>query len=399
MVTLRHRLLLGLTLASTALLVAAACGPSLFDGLTGGDAGHGPTTGEACDRALAPAAPTSEDTTEIPEIYFAFDEIKVDTLAAVDGGIAPARGYDLDGLCTACSPDAGNLPTPPSCVVARSAATTGGPTAQCDQSNGRDNNLGAMFNTIIGFVPGAKSDFATEKIRAGLFTILVDVKGWNGKNDDPSVSVTIYGSLGLEPTSSVPAFDGTDTWSLDPASLVEGDSKIGLDCRLDASSCTPVGDRVAQAGNAYVSGGTLVAKFAAAPLNIDTNVGSLLFDLDAPQLVAKIGKDDTGRYRLQGELVGRWPVDKALHAIGSLVFPDVTGKIAPLCTSSIYYGPVKIVVCSEPDLPTQVDGGSGEPCGAISSAIAFKASDEARPSFVYQRDAGSGLCATDTCAP
>ncbi len=400
--TLRQRLLAGLALSATTLLAAAACGPGLFDGLTGGDAGTdtGPTqTGAVCNLAVPPAAPTNADSTEDPEIYFAFDQIKIDTRPSPDGGIAPPTGFDLDGLCTVCDPDAGNIPTPASCVVPPSATGTVSPL--CDLSNGRDNNLAVMFNTLLSNIPQATTDFASQKIQQGIFTILVDLKGWNGNDDDPNVGVTIYGSQGMDTTdggSPLPKFDGTDTWSLDPRSIFDGPSKVGVDCRLDLSFCTPLPTQVSQMGNAYVSGGTLVAKFASVPINIATNVGNLTFDLDQPELVAKLTKDADGRFRMLGQFIGRWPTAKALPAIASLSFP-IAGKVAPLCTNPTFYTVVKAVVCAEPDLPAQADGGAGAPCGAISSAIEFSASNEARPSIVFERPDAGAPCAgfSDAC--
>ena len=404
---MRRQYLGVLLLSSTALGIAAACGPGFLDGLTGGGAdGGGPPpgddAGEICDPLVAPTRPTG-DGPPGPEVYFAFEQIKIDTNAPPDGGLEPPQGLDLDGLCT-CHPSAR------ACMPASANGDPNAGEAQCDPDGGRgrDDALGELFNALIATIQEAKTDFATERIRLGQFTIMVDVRAWNGSDNDQSVDVTLLGSQLLDRIdggrAAAPRFDGTDTWTLDPLSLFEGESKLGRDCRIDVSFCNATPGRIAagQSGNAYVKDGVLVAKFRSAPFVIGTNIGDLLYDAEEPTLVAKISKDPSGRTRLVGEVSGRWRSDKALAAISPLLFPDTTtGALVPLCTQPSFYGVVKQAVCSLADLPLTPDLPSTSLCQTLSASIAFSAGEVQRPSFVARRTDGGGPCASfqDDCIP
>lgn len=404
---MRRQYLGVLLLASTALGIAAACGPGFLDGLTGGGGADdgGPAddagpAGEVCDPIVPPTRPEG-DGPPGPEIFFAFEQIKIDTNAPADGGLAPPQGLDLDGLCT-CHPSAR------ACVPASANGDPDAGEAQCDEPGGRDDALAALFNALLATVQEAKTDFATERIRLGQFTIMVAVRAWNGTDNDESVDVTLLGSQGLDRLDGgrapAPRFDGTDTWTIDPLSLFEGESKLGRDCRIDVSFCNASPGRIAagQSGNAYVKDGVLVAKFKSAPFVIGTNIGDLLYDTEDPTLVAKISKDADGRARLAGEVAGRWRSDKALAAVSPLNFPDTrTGMLVPLCTQPSFYGVVKQAVCSLADLPLTPDQPPTSLCQTLSASIAFSAASVQRPSFVVQRTDGGGPCASfqDDCVP
>lgn len=391
-----------LLLASTTLGIAAACGPGFLDGLTGGGAGDAgiltpdaDATGEICDPILPPTRPEGTGGTG-PEIFFAFQQIKIDTQAPADGGLAPPQGFDLDGLCSC-------HPSEKACVPAEGTTASDG----CDpDTRGRDDALAALFNVLLAGIQQASTDFANEKIRQGQFTVMIDLRNWDGTDNDPSVDVTLFGSQLLERPDggrSAPLFDGTDTWTIDPLSLFDGDSKLGKDCRIDVSFCNAPATRIAagEFGNAYVKDGVLVAKFKSAPFVIGTNVGDLMYDAEDPTLVARLTKGEDGRTRLDGEVLGRWRSDKALAAIGALNFPGQDGGPEPLCTQPTTYGIAKQAVCTLADLPLTPDAGPTTLCQTLSASIAFSASTVQRPSFVVRRTDGGGPCATfqDDCVP
>jgi hypothetical protein len=350
--------------------------------------------------AIPTAAGGATDTTLQLDVVFAFKAMRVDTVTA-DAGAAAAVGFDLDSRCT--------CPEPKSCL-SRDAST-----AQCDGPNGRDNALARVFNTLNDFIPQFEGGFLNTRIQNGAYTVLVLLSQWNGTRDDPSVLVTILGSQSLDKNAdggsgrSDPAFDGTDVWTLDPSSLEMGDDRIGKDCRDENSLCIPSPSRVARGteGAAFVRDGKLVAHFGSAPIVTRTALGRFTFDFDDLTLVADIiGAGTTGSpsdggvdVRLEGELIGRWPDDRALHAIGDLESILEAG-LRQCQVASTEYAVAKASYCEAADLPRESAGATTtSPCRTVSSAISFVA-PRARPaSRVFKRNDPVSACAgfTDDC--
>ena len=198
-------------LAGSSLLVAVdAC--TIVNGLTvpedaaaqretgASDAGSdGPI--DPCMHAYPPPKPSAADTPTDLSILVAAKRF---TLGTPVGSIPP--GLDLDNACS-CPPA-----VPDTCV---------GKKDHCDAVGGRDNAAGSLFNTLLGAPGPQKIDFderINSGIRAGRNTILLGVDHFNGTNDDPDVSVSVYATVGLLDGSGnnvAPTFTDADRWALD----------------------------------------------------------------------------------------------------------------------------------------------------------------------------------------
>jgi hypothetical protein len=384
--------------AAVGVALAIACGPGFLDGIVGGDAGAGAQNdGRACTLATIPPPPTSPDLPESTDVFFAFESIRIDTRPGVVGLNAP-QGLDLDDRCT--------CPEPASCVPWDARAS------QCDFDGGRDNGLGSLFNTLGSLVgPELENDFATKRIATGEFTFMVDLKQWNGTDNDPSVVVDFLGSEGYDTTDAgsrraSPAFDGNDVWTVSARSIQDGNNALGKDCRNSREVfCFPVLSRRADGaqGNAWVSNGVLVARFEDAPVLAATAKGPINFDINRPTLVARIERTDGGRYFLRGEVTGYWAAERVLRSLADLEdfssTPDGGGPRSRLCTNVLLYSLLKSQVCINVDLPPPL-APADAPCNVLSSAFAFTAGQTVRPSRVYRGlESDAAACPTirDDC--
>jgi len=385
--------------AGAAIGLAIACGPGFLDGLVSGVRAPqeaGLPDARTCTPARAPAPSGAPDSLPNTDVLFAFESVRIDTRPG-DAGLPAAQGLDQDDRCT--------CPEPRSCTPPDAATT------QCDGENGRDNALGIMFNTLGDLVRELRDDFATQRIGLGEYNILLDVTEWNGTGEDPNVVVAILSSEGFDSSDAgssrvLPAFDGTDVWTLSPRSLFDGDLAIGRDCRLPESVCAVTPTRIARGddGRALVTGGVLVARFSAAPLLVNTSYGPLVLDLIEPTIVARIEPrslpDGGVRHLLRGEMSGVWPADRVLRAVADLEsFRADAGQPSRLCVDPTLSAILKSIVCASADLPA-----TGAPpqarCNALSAAFTFTAGETVRPSRVYRgldRDAAPCPPLTDDC--
>jgi hypothetical protein len=359
----------------TACLIAAtpSCGSGFMDGLVGGSRDGGglldalDDDGRACQPATAPGRPegASDDGTNI-SIDFAMESLRADTSGTVDSGTPPPQGLDFDNACTCPEPETCRRPD------------GGQRTRACDGDAGRDNAVASFFNQLGVGVPDFRFDFGTKRIADGVFTIFVNVRGWNGKPDDPQVTVSLVMSQGFDDAANGertrPAFDGNDVWLADQESLLEGAELVGADCR--SPSGRPCLARV-QDLNAYVRDGALVANLSdpltgKARVVMNTPLGSLVFDLLETTLVANIREVD-GRYRLDGELTGRWPAESLLGALANVENPYATDTL--LCQNvNNTYDLLKGTVCASLDLAAdRSKDRTDAPCEALSSALSFTA--------------------------
>lgn len=375
-----------------------SCGSGFMDGLVGGSRdGGGDVTdapesdGRACRPAKAPerAEGVSDDATNI-SIDFALDSVRADTSGGIDSGTPPPQGLDFDEVCT--------CPEAESCV----RGDGGQKNNACDGDGGRDNAVASFFNQLGIAVPDFRLDFGTKRIADGVFTIFVSVRGWNGKPDDPHVTVALIMSQGYDDAANggrtKPAFDGNDVWLIDDDSLVEGASLVGVDCR--APSGRPCIGRV-QDLNAYVRDGVLVANLSdpgtgKAKLVMNTPLGPLVFDLLDTTLFAKI-RDAGGQYRLEGEIAGRWPARSLLEALGNVENPYAADTL--LCENvNNTYDLLKGAVCGSLDLAADKSKDRTDaPCEAVSSALSFTAGKAVlgHVSARAQPDAGCGAVTYD----
>lgn len=373
----------------TASLIAVAgllastqsCGSSFMDGLVGGhrdDGANGDASkpdARSCRLATPPDRPDAADDPKNVQLSFAFETLRLDSKAEVDFGL------DLDRTCT--------CPEPESCTPWDAGASS---SRRCDGDGGRDNALAGFFERLGTLVPELREDFASRRIREGRFTVLVEVRGWNGQPNDPSVTVALRTSQGLDPaaTAGPPAFDGNDVWTVAPESILEGQSALGMDCRA-----TPCVAKVI-ALDAFVTDGTLVAKVRdpsslTTSIVIRTGLGPITFELLDATFVAKI-TSESGRYKLTGALVGRWPVASILSALATLENPFIEDE--SLCRNGQgAYTITKASVCGALDLAAEsrLDGVSNTPCSAMSSTLSFTAS-QAVAGHIFAEDRPDGGC-------
>lgn len=293
--------------------------------------------------------------------------------------IAPAQGLDLDLTCS--------CPGPPSCLAPK------GVEPSCDGPRGQDNALRPVFERFTAF----NQDSLAGTFRAGRSSLLVFVSQYNGGLNDRLVSVGLAVSGGIEgarfPDAGPkdPAFDGTDVWTVDPDSVVGGNDALLAGASCQDKPCVPLVVDTA----AYVSNGVLVARFGALPATKRAFAGQLVFDLEHAFLRAKISKVGEVYQLSEGELTGRWPAERLLH--------NLTGLDSPfggaICKGSALYQQVKAALCAAVDVaPNPAADNQGNPCTAISTVIAFNAT-QARAGRV-SRSVQDPKCPdeVDTCA-
>lgn len=246
-------------------------------------------------------------------------------------------GFDLDHACT-CFPDKDT------CRVAAARQN-------CDGEHGRDNALAELSQSITLPENLDPEKHIKRELSLGRAGLLIRVTDYNGQPDDRSVKVSFYPSNGTETArdgGGPPTFTKADRWTVDPGYLF-GDPSL----RLAALVST----------KAYVTGGVLVALFA-----FKFPLAGLDIDLTSGAFVASLG---TNPPRLdRGVIVGRWALDKAVHALGQL---EVDGSAA--CTLPFFPG-VAPRVCAIADLRlVPSDDGRDLPCDAISVGIGFAAGE------------------------
>jgi hypothetical protein len=262
-------------------------------------------------------------------------------------------GLDLDGLCT--------CPGPEACKPRDEAS-------HCDSTGGIDNSGGDFLAvTLNGFVGATPSGDLTTRIGKGLYTILVEVRGYGGAPNQSKVVVGIYDSHGLYaivdggPVNVPPSWDGGDEWT--------------IDCTLSAASCIGKPSDVVWLGDggytpgfidevAYVSDGTLVAHIPSVTLDFAVTQTTL----SDVVLVAKLSPE-SGSYRLDGQLAGRVTTRDMLSALGR-----VKGSSSGfLCGDHPDLVPLKGRICAAADLPSRPDEDAGTLCNAVSFAVPFTA--------------------------
>lgn len=367
MVTRRH-LAVGASFAVALgiLVIAPACGSGFLDGLSGGsrDAGpsdDGPIGRDAPAEARActphrPPPPPPADTpdTELPgTIVMAIDALRIDDAVNADASIPPTLGFDLDNACT--------CPEPESCLAPPDAAR------KCDGDGGTDNTLGRLFAQLgASFAEELGPDFATTRIRAGAYGALMTIGGWNREPNDPKVFVAFFLSHGTQRPDGgggTPSLklDGTDIWSIDPASVQNGENNVGADCEAEIEKCLP---KVVSM-NAYVTDNTVVARIDV-PFAISNSVGRIVIEMEDVLLAAKLRKDGD-LYRGEGEFVGRWPVDRVIRALGRIPIDE-----KPLCDQPFAFEFARQEVCNAVDIASdRAKDLTGARCDALSAAFRF----------------------------
>ena len=366
----------------------AACGPGSIDDLTGGRRDGGSLApdasrdaapdAEVCLHAAPPDPPPGVEGPGGRDFTFALDKIRLEN--GDYAGLPKPRGLDLDRTCT--------CPESDSCVLPSSGKRS------CDDAEGRDNLGASLLGRAAALFSTVRPDVIEGRIRSGVYTVIVDVRGWNGTPDDPALLVSITFSSGIENPSggdagdTKPKFDGTDVWSVHPAALINGEALLGRSCAT--SPCVPVNlDQ-----NAYMRGGVIVAKFDRVSVGIES--GAFVLEVTSATLTAKLVTSGSGA-RIEGELAGRWPTERLLASFASLKDP-ISGK--PLCPDNPTYQALKKTVCEAADLATDPKKDrTGAPCDAVSDAISFTGST-AKLGKVERGNTDAPPCSgvVDTCA-
>jgi hypothetical protein len=349
------------------------------------DSGVAPAPG-VCVPALVPSHPT-DDGDAGPgaiDIAFALQSIDVGSNPGTDGG---PYGWDLDTVCTCV--DNG----PSSCIPQSDAGRV------CDDDAGRDHASVALFHalSLVGTIVDAGQVVSTlngqlnEGLQAGQYSLLIQILGYNPSvaNYSP-LTVNVYQSNGLNAVEDggTPHVvgDGTDKWTVDPGSIVNGQKFVGVSCTAGGSSdCTPSFTDV----NAYVTNGVLVANLETLPVAFGNNsiLAGVSMTLSSAVLTGKISvlfPNGMPTYTLQnGTLSGRWKTQALLSTLAAI--PDSTdtkyktpdgGLLYPyLCNQAPSYGLIKGFVCSTvADIASNsaLDN-SGAQCDAISVGMTFTA--------------------------
>ena len=262
------------------------------------------------------------------------------TLHSIDlGDMGDIPGYDLDHTCT-CTGDAG-----PTCAGRGTASGL-----YCDAPGGVDNQFAKIVQLIqIPLGSSISSTAFSDKAAAGYWTLMIQVKGYNGEVDDPSVQVALYPCAGLGTT---PKWDGTDSWPV-------------LDVAEDS-----MGNPIYAADGAYVANHTLVATVPKVPITFAGMKQTITLTLSGAVLTGKLVESNSTWRLLQGVLAARLGLSDFFGSLSS--YRDNNGM--PLCTDSGFiYSTAKTSVCNDADIlidPTQPKSAT---CDALSFAMGFTA--------------------------
>lgn len=213
----------GMIAASLVLVsVVGACSlTTSFDGVSGtrpADSGIGPTTDSGT--AQPPARPAGEPVPGagsrtlwlgVKHFHFAHSND-----ALKKPGAWEDWGWDIDGLCTGAtaSEQAG------SCQ--RSAAVS--PDQIRDGKSCRDNNLGAQIVPQLNVYNNQFENETNNGLLAGTAAWVFVLEDLGDGGDDPYVPGKLYLAASL-PDKARPAWDGTDTRTILPRSVIGGDLK------------------------------------------------------------------------------------------------------------------------------------------------------------------------------
>jgi hypothetical protein len=376
----------GLCTVATAIAVWQGC--SVYDSslLVPGDGGSdaasdvaAPDGGNGCHMTW-PARPAADDDASTPDLDL------YEALESLDfgGGDAGAKviGFDLDNTCT--------CPGPDTCTPFGDSGT------QCDLEGGVDNSAGTLIQEFSGASNFFDQGYINGQISAGVFGAVFRVQKYNGQANDTNVELSIFVSNGTQGAGTdagpaVPKFDGTDVWTIDPASLLGG--------TITDAGPVPL---IAYDLNAYVTNYTLVGNISDMPLAIGaaTGEGLVSIELTDAHVVAKLTPFGNGKFAATGTVTGRWESRKLLTAMQ--VLHDPFDYDASLCGTDSIYVLLKERICGDQDITGNVqDDNTGAPCNALSLAFNFM-STPAKYGAVFAKPDGGGGCGaqwTDQCGP
>ena len=209
-----------LAVALTAIALSAACaslvglsGGSATEASEGGvDGGLGAETApsDPCAHAAPPPPPDTDDdpTGQISPVFMTVREF----IITGGGDAGPARGFDLDGVCTCSKAPGTAMGGAASCVPPDGGAVV------CDEDNGVDRQLSAISEGYPQVLRGVSPD-------VGGPSLLLRITGYNGRANDKQVFVAIYPSVGIRDKSGcgspdaggppyAPTWTGCDKWTV-----------------------------------------------------------------------------------------------------------------------------------------------------------------------------------------
>lgn len=247
-------------------------------------------------------------------------------------------GLDLDRTCTCCECRSLYEACPrPDFAVGE---------APCDGPAGIDNAFAGLFASIPGQVGSAELN---ADVLAGLWTILVEIDGYNGLADDDRVSIALYTTAGHKADTAapptMPAWDGSDVWMR----------------RVDSTDGG--GAPVVRTLEGYVRGGVLVGELDGF-VSLGAELGTRLI-FRGGLLRARLEQGPEGFRLLDGRFGGRWALADIFASLSSI---RIAGD--PICTDNLLYDFLKDAVCAAPDVYSQ--GFGANRCDAISFGMAFE---------------------------
>jgi len=290
---------------------------------------------------------------------------------AMVGGNADVTGYDLDGVCTCDTRPGAAAGGASSCAPRRPDQLP------CDNRDGRDNGLAALFDRLVANRrDGGSIDVGFDiAVSEGVGTVLVEVDEVDGDGDDPEVFVAIYDSPGLDPPracESGPAGDGGVNAAGDPKPAWTGCDRWKL-----SESAVLGGSPRTFTRKAWISGGTLVAYLDGMRIRLGR---SELIVFDAV-LTAKLDRSGRLPQLTQGLVAGRTLSSDILRTVAE---QEVEGR--PLCRDTLAFGAFRAAACNSLDMAPP--GDAAAPCDSISVSVEYDARLARRGSVAPPADAG-----------
>jgi hypothetical protein len=316
-----------------------------------------PPPRDPCNHAFAPGIPDREDDGGAPTgpLYFAVHEMHL--LPMSDAG--DALGFDLDGVCT-CDPRPTTAEAGASSCVATAASGV------CDSDGGVDNQLEQIIAPYVKLgLDVDKGAAISAHIAEGKQGLLVYLNGYNGTKNDRDVSVSLLLSNGIEDPSGCsnavvtqnnpkryqPEWCGTDKWSYDPSSVLNGNPNLP-----------------ANVGQGWVNDGVLVYQAAKSTVYF----GGAVLTLISPRTAVRLTKVGTS-WHLDGVIAGRVQDTDFLRAAGMMAIGGDGGSTY-LCTQPVLFSQLKSAMCDSLDLAeSEALDFQGRPCSAISFGFSFTA--------------------------
>lgn len=309
---------------------------------------------DPCEHVAPPPRPRGKDaqSPSQPKLTFALSHL------ALVAGNRDSLGFDLDGVCTCDTRPGAARGGASSCVPRKPEQVL------CDGPGGRDNGAAALFSRIVSNKPDSSVDVGFDiSAREGVESLLIELDEYDGTDADPEVFVALIDTPGLDPPSACdagvprgdggvngsgeprPAWDGCDAWQLGQNSLL-GDNPRTF------------------TRNAWVSGGTLVARFGTLPIRIGA-VEVVLFDA---VLQAELRRNETTRLpRLaNGVISGRVQGGDLVRAFGEQKIGE-----KPFCQDTVTYTLFRSAACDTLDLSGSEDARA--PCDSMSFSVELEA--------------------------